>query len=44
MNYMDRIAELEERIGKLEKLVAYLVGGRLDDKMREQMGAPRCPF
>ena len=36
--------ELEERIEKLEKLVAYLMGGRMNDKMRSSMGMSPSPF
>ena len=37
-------AELEKRIEKLEKLVAYLMGGRMNDKMRSQMGMSPSPY
>jgi hypothetical protein len=44
MSDSKKIEELEERIEKLEKIVTYLLGGRVNDKMREQMGLSKCPF
>ena len=44
MTEKEKIRELEERIKKLEKAVRYLLGGRIDDKMRRSAGISERPY
>ncbi len=44
MSENERVDKLEKRIEILEKTVRYLVGGRMDDKMRSLAGISERPY